>query len=128
MLVKVDSGPGRMNVEMLAKLQVRGLYLVPGVPNSTATTQETDQNYGIYKSVLRDNLRLLSQARFEKKLSMHVSDLPLLVFGGRCASTGTELRDSFSLAFSIERNIACWKKCGAVPLTRSPLHSEEVCH
>ena len=127
-LVKVDSGPGRMNVEMLAKLQVRGLYLVPGVPNSTATTQETDQNYGIYKSVLRDNLRLLSQARFEKKLSMHVSDLPLLVFGGRCASTGTELRDSFSLAFSIERNIACWKKCGAVPLTRSPLHSEEVRH
>jgi hypothetical protein len=28
-LIKVDSGPGRLNVEMLADLRLQGLYLVP---------------------------------------------------------------------------------------------------
>lgn len=60
-ILKVDSGPGQMNVEMLARLCVQGLYLVPGVPNTTHRTQETDQNYGIYKLSFRDNLRVLSQ-------------------------------------------------------------------
>jgi hypothetical protein len=48
-ILKVDSGPGRCNVEMLADLRLQGLYLIPGVPNTTAKTQETDQNYGLYK-------------------------------------------------------------------------------
>lgn len=125
-LMKVDSGPGRMNVEMLANLQVRGLYLVPGVPNSTAKTQETDQNYGMYKSVVRDNLRVLSQARFDRKESLHVSDLPILIFGGVCTVTRIKLRDAFTESFSVERNLSCWRKCGAVPLTRAPLQSASV--
>jgi hypothetical protein len=64
-VVKVDSGPGRMNIEMLADLKVKGVYLVPGVPNTTGKTQETDQNYGSYKTVFRDNLRVLTQARHD---------------------------------------------------------------
>jgi hypothetical protein len=127
-LMKVDSGPGRLNVEMLADLRIQGLYLVPGVPNTTAKTQETDQNYGVYKTSFRDNLRVLSQCRFENGLNLQVCDLALLVFGGSCPSTGLRLRDAFSDAFSIERNLSCWKKCGAVPLTRSPLYSGEIRH
>jgi hypothetical protein len=60
-IIKIDSGPGRRNVEMLANLRVLGAYLVPGVPNSTGKTQETDQNYGHYKMSYCDNLRVLSQ-------------------------------------------------------------------
>jgi hypothetical protein len=30
LLIKVDSGPGRTNTEMLAKLRLRGVYFVPG--------------------------------------------------------------------------------------------------
>jgi hypothetical protein len=46
-VLKVDSGPGCLNVQMLANLRLHGgLYLVPGVPNMTHKTQETDQNYG----------------------------------------------------------------------------------
>jgi hypothetical protein len=104
-LLKVDSGPGRLNIEMLADLRLHGLYLVPGVPNTTHQTQETDQNYGIYKSSFRENLRNLSQCRFENSLTLQVADLPLLVFGGECPSTGLPLRDAFSDAFSIERNL-----------------------
>jgi hypothetical protein len=127
-LLKVDSGPGRLNVDMLADRRLHGLYLVPGVPNTTHHTQETDQNYGIYKSSFRENLRLLSQCRFENLLTLQVCDLPLLVFGGECPSTGLLLRDAFSDAFSVERNLSCWKKCGAVPLTMAPLHTKHIRH
>jgi len=48
-MVKVDSGPGHLNVNLLAKLCLLGFYLYPGVPNTTAVTQETDQNYGPFK-------------------------------------------------------------------------------
>ena len=61
-IVKADSGPGRMNVDMLARLRLQGLYMVPGVPNTTGVTQETDQNYGPFKSGYRSNIRQLSQA------------------------------------------------------------------
>lgn len=125
-LLKLDSGPGRLNVEMLADLRLQGLYIVPGVPNTTAKTQETDQNYGLYKSVVRENLRSLSQCRFDLQLTLRITDLPLLVFGGVCPSTGMVLRDAFSESFSIARNLACWRKCGAVPLTMAPIYSGEI--
>lgn len=125
-IMKVDSGPGRMNIEMLANLRIQGLYVVPGVPNTTSKTQETDQNYGPFKGSYRGNIRTLSQARFDSKLPLHVTDLPLLVFGGKDPETGVELDDAFRTAFSIETNLSCWRKCGAVPLTRSPLTLKEV--
>ena len=127
-IVKADSGPGRMNVDMLARLRLQGLYMVPGVPNTTGVTQETDQNYGPFKSGYRSNIRQLSQARYEKELSIHVTDLPLLVFGGTCQRTGVQLMDTFNQAFSVETNLSSWKKRGAVPLTRSPLLSKNVRH
>ena len=128
-ICKVDSGPGRMNVEMLAALQLQGLYLVPGVPNTTGKTQETDQNYAFYKTSFRDNLRQLTQHRYDKKLTLQVGDLlPLLVFGGKCPRTGVQLRDAFTDAFSVEKNLLCWRKCGAVPLTRAPLDCNTIRH
>ena len=125
-ILKVDSGPGRMNLEMLASLRLKGMYLVPGVPNTTSKTQETDQNYGPFKSAYRTNIRNLSQARFESGLSLKVTDLPLLVFGGTCDKTGVELMNGFQMAFSISANKSVWHKCGAVPLTRLPLQLKEV--
>jgi hypothetical protein len=110
-ILKIDSGPGCMNVEMLAKLRVQGLYLVPGVPNTTGQTQETDQNYGPFKSTYRDNICCLSQAHFERQFSLKVTHLPLLVFGGECPLTGVLLKDAFSSAFSIHSNLSCWCKC-----------------
>ena len=56
----VDSGPGRLNLQMLAKLRVRGFYLIAGVPNTTHVTQATDRNYGWFKSIYRNNLTKLT--------------------------------------------------------------------
>ena len=46
---KVDGGPGRLNMEFLSYARNLGFYIYPGVPNSTAVSQETDRNYGPFK-------------------------------------------------------------------------------
>jgi len=127
-LLKVDSGPGRMNVDMLASLRSQGVYLAPGVPNATHVTQETDQNHGLFKSVYRSNLRRLVEARQAKGSTLSVSDLPLLVFGGYDYITKVSLPSAFEKAFSTQRNLAAWRQCGAVSLTRLPLESSQVRH
>ena len=127
-IAKVDSGPGRMDVAMLAALKVKGFYLTPGVPNTTSVTQETDQNYGPFKTHYRFNLNALAEARFAKKLTLGINDLPLIVFGGNDPETGIDLRPSFDLAFSPRICLSSWKKCGAVPMTREPLSSTKVRH
>jgi hypothetical protein len=127
-LLKVDSGPGRTNLDMLADLRLQGCYLVAGVPNTTAVTQETDQNYGPFKLAYRTNIRRLAQSRFEANMNMLLTDLPLLVFGGLCDKTNTALDNAFQDAFSHEANLTVWKKCGSVPLTRSALKSNKVRH
>ncbi len=43
-ILKCDSGPGQMNLDLLADLQSSGFIVFPGVPNTTAVMQETDQN------------------------------------------------------------------------------------
>jgi len=127
-LLKLDSGPGRMNLDMLADLRLQGVYVIPGVPNTTHVTQETDQNYGLYKSIYRENLETLSEARQRIRKRIFVSDLPLLVFGGYDYLTKATLKNAFERAFSVSMVLSCWKKCGAVPLTRLPLQSKDVRH
>jgi predicted ATPase len=57
-ILKGDSGPGRMNTELLAELQASGFILFLGVPNTTTVFQETDQNYGPFKHQYATNLGL----------------------------------------------------------------------
>jgi len=127
-ICKVDSGPGRMNVDMLAHLRVRGLYVVQGLPNSTGKTQETDQNYGPFKGLYWQNLHALVGARFEKKKNINITDLPYLVFSGNDDETGLELRDAFNQSFSEANCLSAWDKCGAVPLNRSPMYDKGIRH
>ena len=49
-LIKVDSGPGRLNALLLCTYRLLGYVLYPGVPNTTAVSQETDRNYGPFKT------------------------------------------------------------------------------
>ena len=104
-IAKVDSGPGCMNVEMLAHMRIGGLHIVPGLPNTTGMTQETDQNYGPFKGQCRNNLHLLATERFEKKKTIDVNDLPLLVFGGEDPETGIKLGTPSTSHF--QRQTAC---------------------
>ena len=127
-ILKVDSGPGRMNVPMLASLRLQGLCLVSGVPNATTTMQETDQNYGPFKLHCRSNSEELARARFGVKEGLWIDDLPLLVFGGKGSLTGLALKNAFALAFSKELCLSAWRKVGAVPLTMEALKCSTLRH
>ena len=43
-------------------------------------SQETDHNYGTFKSDFRQNLETLSQAIFDLDKRLMMTDLPLLIF------------------------------------------------
>ncbi len=48
-MIKVDSGPGRLQHDLLVMLQLIDVYKYPGVPNTTAMTHKTNQNNGPFK-------------------------------------------------------------------------------
>ncbi len=83
-LLKVDSGPVRMNMKLLAKLRLLGFVLYPCVTNTTYVTQETDQTYGPFKTQFLSNLDLIVDARLEanKSLSLQPKFVGLPLFGG----------------------------------------------
>eukprot|EP00984_Skeletonema_dohrnii_P018305 scaffold8528_cov85-Skeletonema_dohrnii-CCMP3373.AAC.1 len=122
-MVKVDSGPGRLNPTLLSRARDIGFYIYPGVPNTTAVTQETDQNYGPFKTQFVVNLKELSDIRISKGLtSLPPHIVPLFVFGGIDPDTGHELETSaFEVGFAPDQNKRVWIKCGAAPLSRTPL-------
>jgi len=117
-----------MNLDMLAHLRIRGLYIVPDLLNTTSKTHETNQNCGPFKGDYQNNLHLLASERFKKKKSINVNDLPLLVFGGEDPETGLKLTDAFNNSFSKENCLSAWHKCGAVPLNRSPMNDTTTRH
>ena len=104
--------------------------MIPSVPNTTQVTQEADQLYGPFKSYYRENLEILSKERFESKPrdTMKITDLGLLVFRRPGTNQLAHLGNCFDESFSVERCLGAWKKCGAVPLTRSVLKSNLVRH
>ena len=129
MIIKLDSGPGRLNMELLATLRSSGFILFPGVPNTTAVSQETDVSYGLFKSKFRMNLTKLTDIRIENNDSVSFAPwiVGLLVFGGTDPITKCSgFEDCFALAFSKEKNIAAWEKVGAAPLTMACLSSDQV--
>ena len=60
-VVEVNGGPGRLNSQTISMLCVQGFCLHSCVPNSTAVTQETDENCGLFKSVCGRNARKLTK-------------------------------------------------------------------
>ena len=127
-LLIVDSGPGRTQLKMLADLRAIGIYVKAGVPNTTHITQPTDQNYGMFKSIYRSNLKLLTKHTESIK---HTS-IPLLVFGGDYTNDEgvvlCRLEGAFDEAFSFDRNQQVWRKLGFYPFTRACLLDAKVKH
>ena len=63
-LMKADSGPGRMNKEFLAIARSHGFYFLPGLPNGTALGQEMDQVFAEFMAILEENRALLYKTLF----------------------------------------------------------------
>jgi hypothetical protein len=125
-MVKVDSGPGRLEVDFLAEARTSGFIIYPSVPNTTAVTQETDQSYGPFKSKFAQNLRALSDARINGDFPTSLPPwmVGLLVFGGTDPVSQFVVSESaFEFGFSRDKNLNAWSKCGAAPLTRCCLEN-----
>jgi hypothetical protein len=137
-LLKIDGGPGRLDLNSLAELRSRGVYLFPGVQHTTHVTQETDQNYGLFKSMLRKYIQVLmnelcAQARPNDGITASTAPVALsrksygLLLSGRVADPEKGLQaipPIFATAFSYERNLRSWEKVGAVPFTMNCLNNE----
>ena len=61
-MLKVDSGPRRMNLNLLARLRHLGFILHPCISDTMHVTQETDQLYGPFKTQFLENLNLICEA------------------------------------------------------------------
>ena len=118
-----------MNPDLLAYIRFHGFIIYPGVPNTTAVTQETDQSYGPFQSAVRTNLQLIIDKRNEEKKPTILSPwiVGLVVFGGTDPDTGLIVGLAFERGFSHTQNIKAWAKVGAVPLSRKCLESPKVC-
>ncbi len=128
-ILKVDSGPGRCNINLIMFLQNLGFILYPGVPNTTAVTQETDRNYGSFKTQFQTNLHKLSDYRldFKDKVLLQPMILGLLVFGGTDPVTKEEIPlSAFERGFNNEICLHAWTEVGAAPLMRKCLVHKKV--
>jgi hypothetical protein len=147
-LYKIDGGPGCLDEKDLTEARTRGVYLFPGVKNTTTVTQETDQNYGLIKSDVRWNTTKLTSDlvhQFTQKQVLHDQDptshsAPTklininrehngLIISGRAADTERDLsylHPAFHNAFCKSKNLACWAKVGYVPCTRAALKNKKL--
>jgi len=126
-LFKIDGGPGRLDMKLLADLRARGVYLFNGVQNTTQITQETDQNFSLFKSCVRRNEQKLLNEQVRKynkakrehnanpELFPEPTELPTLdrshygdILSGRDANEENDLcplEPAFAPAFSKENNL-----------------------
>jgi hypothetical protein len=129
-LLKVDSGPDRNGRDLLNKAQFRGVYLFPGLPNATFVQQETDINYGPFKSVLRSNLKKNATACFLalKSMKLGLFTFGLIVYGGVCPISNVVCKNAVDSTFNVKSNLHSWAEVGAIPFTMKCLVNKKVGH
>jgi len=92
--------------------------------------QETDMNYGPFKSVVRSNLKNIATASFSAKKLMKLgqSTFGLIVYGEVCPISKFVCENAVDSAFNIKSNQHSWVEVGAVPFTMKCLENKKVGH
>jgi hypothetical protein len=132
-ILKVVSGPGWSNIDLLVRLKMLRFILYPGVPNTTHVTQEMDRKYSPFKIKFVSNLNTIMSERIaeRKSLSLQPKLVGLLVFGGEDPETGCMIpMGAFQDGFLQERCLDAWAKIGAATstgkITRACLSDKQV--
>ena len=105
-----------MKLNLLAQLRRLGFMLYLGVPNITHMSQETDQQYGAFKTQFVTNLDTIIEGRIMSGVSLLLQPkmVGLPLFGGVNSKTGVEIvQMAFGIGFSKERCLCAWAKVGA---------------
>ena len=104
-------------MRMLARMRVCGVYLHPGVANTTSVSQEADCAYGTMKNGFRQNITGVFDQRTEDKKSTSLSPsmVGLFLFGRMDPETKYVVqRNVYEDAFHRDANLCTWHKVGAV--------------
>jgi hypothetical protein len=104
-LYTIDGGPGCLDEGALADSHAHGIYLFPGVQNTTQITHETDQNYGQFKSDVRSNIAVLTadlMREYSHQLAHHQADPVNCCAPSKMPQLG---REHYGLILSDERPI-----------------------
>jgi hypothetical protein len=147
-IYKIDGGTGRLDEGAPADSRAWGIYLFPGVQNTTQVTQETDQNYGQFKSDVRSNIAALTadfMREYSRQLAHHQYDPVNCSAPSKIPQLGREhhglilsrravdqakgistLRPAFHDAFLQTKNLAACIKVGALPITRQAMRHVSV--
>jgi hypothetical protein len=106
-LLMVNSACGRNWRDLLNKCRFRGVYIYPGLSNSTSMQQEMDINYGPFKGVVWRNLAKIALTRYAKGISMSLgtSTFGLIIYSGVCPDSRIMLENT-------------WSEVGIVPFTK----------
>ncbi len=73
-IIKVDSGLGRMNLNLITRLRFLGFILYPCISNTIHVMQDKmDQNYGPFKTQFPIKLEEIIDARINEKKSLSFS-------------------------------------------------------
>jgi hypothetical protein len=129
-LPKVDNSLGCNGRDLLNKARFKGVNLFPGLPNAASEQQETDINYGPFKSVVRSNLKKIATACFlaQKLMKLGPSTFELTVYGGVCPMSNVVCKNAVNSAFNVESNLHSWAEVGAVSFTMKCLVNKKVGH
>ena len=145
-ILKIDSGPGRIgmgaeNVAMREKAAARGLFLFPGLQNTTAVSQEMDELYTDFQMRSRANAntivleRIAQRAEEQEAFEAGTGPVPTTVIGLSPADLGRMIngkdddppeKKPFLFSFGKAKVLAAWLKIGAMPLTRACLVHKKV--
>ena len=66
-IIKIYIGPGNnckswLSVKFQSEMHLKGILLLPGLPNSTSVTKEMDDLFSTFKSLCKSNTKLLFAA------------------------------------------------------------------
>jgi hypothetical protein len=131
-LLKVDSSPGEMHLQLLSLMRWMGFYMYLCVPNTAHVSQEMNQCYGPFKTQFAINLEQIVDARLDqgKSLSLQPKMVGLPIFGGTDKETGFHVKVSaFQQGFNRRTCTSAWEKVGAVTrdgITRACLNDPQV--
>ena len=125
-------------------MHLKGILLLPGLPNSTSVTQEMDDLFSTFKSLCRSNTKQLFAARtLERSLkvnngeetkaghppivaSLCNDDLSFVVNGDETRNNPKER--PFDYCYTKEKIFKSWMNVGFMPFTRACLHNKKVRH
>ena len=129
-IVLLDGGPGRDEIEAYCDFAERGLYCLPLVPNLTHIVQPVDNIVNVFKIAME---KVKKQLLTEKGRQLTVADIPC-VLNGRGALLDSRTGEVVRSAIHSPCQVLCdaslvkkaWFETGFWPMNRKALEHPEV--